>query len=88
MLLHELLKKEPKIIIVIKAIWINPYIERQELANLFEMKLDELDNILEPAISSMFVLELTSQADSNMESRVPKKAYLINPEIEDEIKAL
>lgn len=84
----DLVDKEPGLKALLKLILENPYVERRDLAALANLDPDEVDIILKPAVEAMYVLELASQADSSMESRVPKKAYLVNPEMEGEIGGL
>jgi hypothetical protein len=45
-----------------------------------------LESLLGNLAGDMFILELAGQADSSLESRVPKKVYLINPEKEKVIR--
>lgn len=66
----------------------NPYIEKPILAEKSGLPAEEFESILGKLVDSMVLLELASQADSSMESRVPKKIYLVNPELEEEIKGL
>ncbi|WP_026576166.1 hypothetical protein [Bacillus sp. UNC438CL73TsuS30] len=74
--------------LVVKTILNQPFIERKELAEQIEYLPEQIDEICQPLIEAMVVLELASQATSNIESRVPRKVYLINPEFENSIKDL
>jgi len=67
---------------VLKAIIETPYIEHQALEGAVGLSTEELGAALAVLTKNMVVLDLTSQADSSVESRVPKKVYLINPELE------
>lgn len=75
--MNALSKKEKEII---KFIGSNPYCERKKVIEKFEEKISDLDKILEKLVKDMIILELTSQPESSLESRVPKKIYLLNPE--------
>lgn len=86
LLLTKLEDQENKL--VLKAIVNQPYIERKELADKLEYSVEKLDEICKTFIDSFVVLELTSQATSNIESRVPRKVYLVNPELEQTIREL
>lgn len=71
---------------VLKAIIETPYIEHQALEGAVGLSTEELEAALAVLTENMVVLELASQADSSVESRVPKKVYLINPELEQAIR--
>jgi predicted transcriptional regulator len=66
----------------------NPYIEKKALAEQSNINMEKLESILKKLLEEMVLLELASQADSSVESRVPKKIYLVNPEMETEIRSL
>jgi len=36
----------------------------------------------------MILIELTAPSDSSLESRVPKKIYMLNPEKENELEGI
>lgn len=67
---------------VLKAILQSPFVERQALGEKLAVPSEELDSLLATLVEKMVVLELASQADSSIESRVPKTVYMINPEEE------
>ena len=71
---------------VLRAIIETPYIERQALEGVVRLSSEELNAALASLAEKMVVLELSSQADSSVESRVPKKVYLINPEHEQTVR--
>jgi hypothetical protein len=71
---------------VLKAIIETPYIEHQVLEGVVGLSSEELDTALHTLTEKMVVLELSSQADSSVESRVPKKVYLVNPEHEQTVR--
>lgn len=73
---------------LVRTILENPYIERQDLAEKASLSPDELEKMLKVLEEKMIVLELASQADSSLESRVPKKIYLVNPEIESDLREI
>lgn len=74
--------------LVVKTVLNQPFIERKELGEQLGYSVEQIEEICQPLIESMVVLELSSQATSNIESRVPRKVYLINPEMEHSIKEL
>jgi hypothetical protein len=74
--------------IVLKSIMNKPYIERKELAGILGFSVEEIDDICQEFIDRMVILELASQSSSNIESRVHRKVYLINPEMEETIKQI
>lgn len=82
-----LVNKDEKYKKVLSAVYENPYSELKILLK----HADSLDSegfttVLEELTREFIVVELTTQADSNIESRVPKKIYLINPDIEEELE--
>jgi len=74
--------------VVVSLVFDNPFIEKSILAEQSGLSTQELEKALKELVDAMVILELASQADSSMESRVPKKIYLVNPEMEEEIKGL
>ena len=80
--MKALIKATPGTRPVLKAIIETPYIEHQALEGAVGLSTEELGAALAVLTKNMVVLDLTSQADSSVESRVPKKVYLINPELE------
>jgi hypothetical protein len=73
---------------VVSVVLENPYIEKSNLAEKSGLSAQAFENALNKLAEAIILLELASQADSSMESRVPKKIYLVNPEIENEVKGL
>jgi len=73
---------------LIKAVYNNPYSEKKVILKEANIDLDEAERLLNDLEKGLIILELTSQANSNIESRVPKKVYLINPDIEQELESL
>ena len=86
--LNTLLSADPRYRDILQAIADEPYIEYQALAEKSGIPSQELEQLLSSLIDKMVVLELASQADSSIESRVPKKVYMLNPEREEEIRGL
>jgi hypothetical protein len=81
-----LIEEAPATRSVLKAIIETPYIEHQALAGAADLSSEELDAAMAALTENMVILELASQADSSVESRVPKKVYLINPELEQAVR--
>ena len=71
---------------VVKEILESPFIERQALEEKLAIPSEELDGLLATLVEKMVVLELASQADSNIEARVPKTVFMINPEEETGVR--
>jgi hypothetical protein len=86
--LKSLIESDPRYRTVLRAVVENPYIERHRLAEATGLSEEDLEGLLSALAERMVVLELTSQADSSVESRVPKKVYLVNPELEEAVRAL
>lgn len=84
--LAELIRSDPSCGTVLKTILEDPYIERQTLTEKVAIPQDKLEHALRVLIERLVVLELASQADSSVESRVPKKIYLVNPELEEAVR--
>lgn len=84
----QLLESDPNYKRLLKVVLENPYIERGALAEKVALTPDAVEEMLGPLQERMVVLELASQADSNIESRVPKRIYLVNPELEGELRAI
>jgi hypothetical protein len=73
---------------LVRAVLASPYIEKNDLADRCGVPAPDLEITATKLVDEMILLELASQADSSMESRVPKKIYLVNPEMEEEIRAI
>ncbi len=73
---------------VIQAVYEHPYAEKKDAFKDLQLSGDELDAILAELEEAMIVLSLTSQASSNIESRVPKKIFLINPDLDNSLSVL
>ncbi|MFQ5794279.1 MAG: hypothetical protein ACE5JP_04425 [Candidatus Bipolaricaulia bacterium] len=86
--LKDLIASDPNYEPLIQMILEQPYIERHHLEAALDLPAEDLGSMLDRLGAGMIVLELTSQADSNVESRVPKRVYLVNPEIESAVREL
>ena len=71
---------------VVQAIIDSPYIERAVLEERLGLPQADMESLLDALSGEMLILELAGQADSSLESRVPKKVYLVNPEQEKSIR--
>mgnify|MGYP000044062847 FL=1 len=86
--IKALIESDPRYRDLLRTVVDNPYIERHQLAEKLGLSDQELEGLLSPLTEKMVVLELTSQADSSVESRVPKRVYLVNPELEEAVRGL
>ena len=86
--IKALIESNPRRRDLLRTVVDNPYIERHQLAEKLGLSDQELEGLLSPLTEKMVVLELTSQADSSVESRVPKRVYLVNPELEEAVRGL
>jgi hypothetical protein len=86
--LKALIQSNPRYREVLKALLSRPYIERQALQEKIGIPEGDLERLLRPLLEKTMVLELASQADSSVESRVPKRVYLINPDLEQAIRSI
>ena len=84
--LNNLIATDPRYKDVLRAIIDSPYIERSALEERLGLPQAELESLLNTLSGEMLILELAGQADSSLESRVPKKVYLVNPEEEKSIR--
>jgi len=86
--IKALIESNPRYRDLLRTVVDNPYIERHQLTEKLGLSDQELEGLLSPLTEKMVVLELTSQADSSVESRVPKRVYLVNPELEEAVRGL
>ncbi|MCD6494854.1 hypothetical protein J7K60_02235 [Candidatus Bipolaricaulota bacterium] len=84
--LKTLINTDPRYKDVLRAIIDSPYIERSALEEKLDLSQADLESLLDTLSGEMIILELAGQADSSLESRVPKKVYLVNPEEEKSIR--
>lgn len=74
---------------IIETVFNNPYLELKDvLKDIEEHDKPSYETLLEQLIKDFILIELTSQAGSNIESRVPKRLLIVNPEIEEELESL
>lgn len=74
---------------IVETVFDNPYLELKDaLKDIEENDKQEYETLLEQLIKDFILIELTSQAGSNIESRVPKRLLIVNPEIEEELEKL
>jgi|Deesub1362B_J571_1020462.scaffolds.fasta_scaffold00169_29 hypothetical protein len=86
--IKALVESDPRYRDLLRTVVENPYIERHELGEKLGLSDQDLEGLLSILTEKMVVLELASQADSSVESRVPKKVYLVNPDLEEAVRAL
>ena len=61
----------------------NPYCDKKTVLENFP-DLDGLEEILGRLTEELLLIELTGPMESSLESRVPKRIYMVNPEKESE----
>lgn len=73
--------------VVLKYVYENPYSEEKEIVEGANLSDDsKVQGILRDLANKLIIIELSSQASSNIESRVPKRIYLVNPELENDLE--
>ncbi|MDN5300901.1 MAG: hypothetical protein PWQ60_415 [Thermoanaerobacteraceae bacterium] len=72
---------------IIKFLKENPYSERKAVVEALA-GMPGLEESLEKLANDMVLIELTGPMESSLESRVPKKIYMINPEKESELEGI
>ncbi|MGB9813424.1 MAG: hypothetical protein ACPLRZ_09410 [Thermovenabulum sp.] len=72
---------------IIKFVKENPYCERKNLIEALG-GIPGLEEALNKLADDMVLIELTGPTESSLESRVPKKIYIINPEKENELEGI
>ena len=82
----QLIESDPNYKVVLKTILDNPYIEKQALMKKVGLPGEIFEMLLKGLEDKLVVLELASQAEHSIESRVPKKIYVIDPEMEHNIE--
>lgn len=74
---------------IVKKVFYNPYIELRDVLKEFpENEIEIYQTLLEQLIKDLILIELTTQAGSNIESRVPKRLLIVNPEIENDLESI
>lgn len=86
--IKELIQSNPSFKKIVKKVLENPYIEKHKLMESLDVPDEDAEDLLSTLEEKQVILELASQANSNVESRVPKTIYLINPEVEEDIKGI
>ncbi|MDK2799968.1 MAG: hypothetical protein PWQ70_1587 [Clostridiales bacterium] len=81
---YKLSETEKAIISFLKD---NPYSEEKTIIEAIG-KLPDFDKSLKHLTDNMILIELTAPSDSSLESRVPKKIYMLNPEKENELEGI
>ncbi|MBS3782560.1 MAG: hypothetical protein KGY66_02445 [Candidatus Thermoplasmatota archaeon] len=71
---------------IVKLIEEEPRISRDELIKKLDLSEDEFDVKMEGLTEKDIVIRMTMTADSSMESRVPKKVFMLNPEKKSELQ--
>jgi len=71
---------------LVKIIEENPRISKSELLEKSDIPGDEFEEKLRELTDSGVVIRLTTTANSSMESRVPKKVFMLNPEKKSELQ--
>lgn len=72
---------------IIRFLIKNPYSERKAVVEALS-DMPGLEGSLEKLAGDMVLIELTGPMESSLESRVPKKIYMINPEKESELEGI
>lgn len=86
---QNLIREDDKYRNLIEVVLNNPFIELKDVyKEVGEENQADYDKVLEILTDENAILELTSQAGSSIESRVPKKILMINPEISDQLEKL
>lgn len=74
---------------IVKKVFYSPYIELRDVLKEFpENETEIYQTLLEQLIKDLILIELTTQAGSNIESRVPKRLLIVNPEIENDLESI
>lgn len=74
---------------IVKKVFYSPYIELRDVLKEFpENEIEIYQTLLEQLIKDLILIELTTQAGSNIESRVPKRLLIVNPEIENDLESI
>lgn len=74
---------------IVKKVFDSPYIELGDVLKEFpENEIEIYQTFLEQLIKDLILIELTTQAGSNIESRVPKRLLIVNPEIENDLESI
>ncbi len=72
---------------IVKFVMENPYSEKKVVLEALEGK-PGIEDSLDKLSNEMILIELTGPMESSLESRVPKKIYMVNPERESELEGI
>jgi len=83
----KLIESDSKYQELLKEVFNEPYITNKDLLEKFPKEEQEIyKNNLENLVKQFILIGLTSQSGSSIESRVPQRIFIINPDIEEEIE--
>ncbi len=71
---------------ILKLIDKEPRISKDEIVEKLDLIEEEFDEKIGSLTDDDFVIRMTMTADSSMESRVPKKVFMLNPEKKSEVQ--
>jgi len=71
---------------ILKLIDKKPRISKDEIVEKLDLIEEEFDEKIGSLTDDDFVIRMTMTADSSMESRVPKKVFMLNPEKKSEVQ--
>lgn len=71
---------------VLRAIAEDPYVMERELRESVDADEDAVEAAIERLVDADAIVGLTRGGDSELESRVPQKAYVLNPEREGQLR--
>ncbi len=71
---------------IVKLIDEEPRISRDELVKKLDLSEHEVDEKIDGLTEDDIVIRMTMTANSSMESRVPKKVFMLNPEKKSEVQ--
>lgn len=70
---------------ILKIVANNPYIEKKDLRARTDLGEEDFDCTTDELVDENFLVKMTRQSGSSMESRVPSTVYLLNPEKESDL---
>lgn len=84
--LGKLFEKDLKYQELVKIVFLHPYSEKKDVIEQAGIDVNSAEKLLDDLEKEFILLGLNTQASSTIESRVPKKAYIVNPDIEEELE--
>lgn len=72
---------------IVKFLLDDPYSDRKVIIDNFE-GCKCVEEALDKLSNDFVLIELTGPMESSLESRVPKKVYMVNPEKESELEGI